>query len=73
MEEMTNIELRKLGLEELERKAEELRRELFQLRLRVATTPVKSFSSDQLKLKRAVARVLTHVRQKKLEQVVRNV
>ncbi|HBY05569.1 MAG: hypothetical protein UV38_C0001G0237 [candidate division TM6 bacterium GW2011_GWE2_42_60] len=56
-----NEELKKMTQEQLAVKAEELRRDLFQLRLRIATSPVKSFSSDQKKMKRTIARVLTHM------------
>jgi len=56
-----NEELKKMTQEQLAIKAEELRRDLFQLRLRIATSPVKSFSSDQKKMKRTIARVLTHM------------
>lgn len=73
MKEITSAELRGLSIEQLELKAEELRRELFQMRLQATTAPVKSFPSDQLKLKRSVARVLTIIRQKQQETMTRNV
>ena len=51
---------------ELELKIEELRRELFKLRLSAATSHVKSFPSQQKELRRAIARTLTHLRQGQL-------
>ncbi|HAU30136.1 MAG: hypothetical protein UV79_C0001G0018 [candidate division TM6 bacterium GW2011_GWF2_43_17] len=64
MKEISNKELNSLSLEQLALKSEELRRDLFQLRLKEATSPTKSFSSDQRKLKRSVARVLTCMNEK---------
>ncbi|MBN2267048.1 MAG: 50S ribosomal protein L29 [Candidatus Babeliaceae bacterium] len=64
MKEVTNAELRALSVEQLAIKAEELRRELFQMRLQWATAPAKSFPSDKQKLKRSVARVMTEIRQR---------
>lgn len=58
---IANEEIKKMTREQLMVKVEELRRDLFQLRLRVATSPVKSFPSDQRKMKRSIARVLTHI------------
>lgn len=43
-------------------KVEELRRELFQLRLNAATTHNKSFPTQQKALKKAIARALTKLR-----------
>ncbi|HBL98458.1 TPA: 50S ribosomal protein L29 [Candidatus Dependentiae bacterium] len=64
MPKTTNAELAKMTLEQIAIKADELRRELFQLRLRMVSSPVKSFPTDQKNLKRAIARVLTHANQK---------
>lgn len=64
MEQLKNNDIRALSLEQLMIKADELRRDLLELRLKSATTHVKSFSSDQRKLKQSVAQVLTHIRQK---------
>ena len=64
MKETTKQELASMSLEQLALKSEELRRDLFQMRLKEATSPTKSFSSDQRKLKRSIARVLTHMNEK---------
>lgn len=64
MKEITNKELAALSLEQLALKVEELRRDLFQLRLKEATSPTKSYPSDQRKLKRSVARALTWMNEK---------
>lgn len=69
MNEITNTELKDLTLEQLALKANELQHELFQLRLRAATTPVRSFSSDQRKLKKSIARVRTHERRVALQSI----
>lgn len=60
-----NEELHALSLEELQAKSSELRRDLLQLRLKVATSHVKSFPSDKQKLSKAIARVETYINQKK--------
>jgi ribosomal protein L29 len=66
---MTNKEIRKeletLNARELEIKTEELRRQLFQLRLKAATAHVKNFASDKRALRKAVACALTLLQQKK--------
>lgn len=62
MKTLNNNELRALGFEQLSLKIDEFRRDLLELRLKAATEHIKSFSSDQKKLKRAVAQVLTHIR-----------
>ena len=51
---------------QLESKIEELRRQLFTLRLNATTAHVKSFASDKNKLRKAVAQALTFARQKEL-------
>lgn len=68
MEEILNSELKSMTPEQLKAKENELRSELLQLRLRSASSPVKSFATDQRKLKQAIARVLTWARQKELDQ-----
>ena len=69
MERLKNNELRVLAPEQLMVKIDELRRDLLELRLKSATSHVKSFPSDQQRLKRTIAQVLTHVRQKQLATV----
>ena len=64
MERLKNNELRTLKPEQLMVKLDEVRRDLLELRLKSATTHVKNFSSEQTKLKRTIAQLLTHVRQK---------
>lgn len=59
MKQVHREDLKDLTPEQLDLKAEELRRELLQLRLRAATSQVVSFASDQRKLKRSIACVLT--------------
>jgi len=61
---MTGEQLRALTADKLELRVEELRREQFHLRLRVANTHIKSFPSDQRKLKYEIARTLTILSQK---------
>lgn len=69
MEKFNNNELSALSFEQLAIKLDEIRRDLLELRLKVATSHVKSFSSDQIKLKRAIARVLTHMRFKQMATI----
>ena len=64
MERLANTELRVLTLEQLHIKLNELRRDFLELRLKSATTHVKSFPSDKRMLKRSIAQVLTHIRHK---------
>ena len=64
MERLNNNELRALPFDQLQMKLHELRRDLLELRLKSATTHVKTFSSDQKVLRRSIARVLTHIEQK---------
>lgn len=58
-----NQELKKMSVQELKNKADELRRELFGLRLHSATNPLKDKTQFK-KLRRNIARVLTHLKQK---------
>jgi ribosomal protein L29 len=58
------MDAKKLGV-----RVEELRRELFQLRLNVATSPSKSFAAIKNKLKKDIARTLTMLQQKNAPQV----
>ncbi len=57
-------EIKNMGVEQLKVAVDEMRRELFQLRLKSTTGHVKSFASDQKKLKSAIARGLTYLHQK---------
>jgi ribosomal protein L29 len=57
-------ELRAMDAKRLGVKAEELRRELFQLRLNAATSPSKSFAAIKNKLKKDIARTLTVLQEK---------
>jgi ribosomal protein L29 len=66
MEQLSNQELRGMTPEQLVGKIAEFRRKLLELRLNAATNHVKSFPTEQKALKRAVARVLTHLREKEL-------
>jgi ribosomal protein L29 len=61
-------ELKNLEVRELERRSDELRRELFQLRLKSATAHIKDFASDKRKLRKAIACALTLLQQKNLER-----
>lgn len=56
------VEFDALDGAQLVHKIEELRRELFQLRLNAATTHNKSFPAQQWALKKAIARALTKLR-----------
>jgi len=60
-------ELKKLSAQELAEKAEVLRRELFSVRLSKATQPPKDTTFIR-KMRREIARVLTHFRQKQAER-----
>ena len=57
-------EMKNMSAEQLHVAVEDLRRELFQLRLKSTTGHVKSFASDNKKLKAAIARGLTYLHQK---------
>jgi len=56
-------ELKNLSAQELDSKVEELRRELFSLRLSVVTSPVKDHTQYK-KLRRKIACALTLIREK---------
>jgi large subunit ribosomal protein L29 len=56
-------ELKNLSAQELGGKVDELRRELFSLRLQAATSPVKDHTQYK-KLRREIACALTYLRQK---------
>ncbi len=73
MPKTTNEEFRKMTLAQVEAKVDEIRRELFQLRLRMVSSPVESFPSDQKNLKRAIARSLTHANNLKAATKTRGV
>lgn len=73
MDLLNNKELRELAPEQLEVKVDEWRRKLLELRLNASTTHIKTFSSDQKKLKSAIARALTHLREKQLVEDVEEV
>ncbi len=64
MDRLKNNELHVLTFEQLQVKLNELRRDLLELRLKSATTHVKSFPSDKRTLERSIAQVLTCMRQK---------
>ena len=66
MNQLSNQELRGMTSEQLTEKMEEMRRNLLELRLNAATSHIKTFSSDQRTMKRAVARILTHLHQKQI-------
>jgi len=63
MNKKVNNELKALSELELIAKADDLRRELFSLRLHSKTSPVENFTQFK-KLRRNIARVLTYLRQK---------
>ena len=62
-------ELRAMDANKLGVKVDELRRELFQLRLNAATSPSKSFAAIKTKLRKDIARTLTVLQQKNAPQV----
>lgn len=70
MKNLNKSELQDLTFEQLHMKMDECRRDLLELRLKAATTHVKSFSSDQKNLKRAVAQILTFMRQKQMATLI---
>lgn len=61
-------ELRAMDANKLGVKVDELRRELFQLRLNAATAPSKSFAAIKTKLKKDIARTLTVLQEKNAPQ-----
>lgn len=64
---VTNQELRDMSDQDVQVKLEELRRELFKLRISARTSPDKSYPSKKQKLRRSIARTLTHARQRQLQ------
>lgn len=60
--------LKALDKTQLEQKIEELRREIFTLRITSVTTPVKD-TSQFGKLRKDLARALTFLRQKNMQKV----
>jgi len=61
-------ELRAMDANKLGVKVDELRRELFQLRLNAATAPSKSFAAIKTKLRKDIARTLTVLQEKNAPQ-----
>jgi ribosomal protein L29 len=61
-------ELKTMSEQTLETRVDELRRELFKLRLNAATSPSKSFASIKNGLKKDIARTLTMLQQKYSQQ-----
>jgi len=55
---------RKMSVKELEKKADEVKKDLFGLRLNSVTAHIKDYSQFR-KLKRKVARILTYLQQKR--------
>lgn len=68
MAQLSNDKLKAMGLEDLRLKVEELRKELFELRLKSGVSHVKTYPSDQKKLKRSIARALTHLNQREMNK-----
>ena len=62
-----NEELKQLDLAALQQKLDDVRRELFNIQLNVATAHLKDYSQFK-KLKKNVARVLTCIQQKKQKE-----
>jgi ribosomal protein L29 len=69
MNKSTMNELRAMDKNKLLVKVDELRRELFQLRLNAATSPSKSFAAIKNKLKRDIARTLTVLQQQTASRI----
>ena len=63
---VTNQELREMSDQDVGVKVDELRRELFKLRISSRTSPDKSYPSKKTELRRSIARALTHLRQRQL-------
>lgn len=61
-------ELKAMDKQKLELRVDELRRELFKLRLNAATSPSKSFASIKTSLRKDIARTLTMLQQKQSQQ-----
>ncbi len=57
-------ELKNMSPDQLHAVVNEMRRELFQLRLKATTSHIKSFASHKRKLKSAIAQGLTYLNQK---------
>ncbi len=64
---VTNQELREMSDRDVAVKVEELRRELFKLRISARTSPDRSYPSKKQALRRSIARALTHLRQRQLQ------
>ena len=64
---ITNKELREMSDQDLVLKVEELRRELFKLRISARTSPDKAYPSKKQALRRSIARALTHLRERQLQ------
>jgi len=64
---VTNKELREMSDQDLSSKIDELRRELFRLRISMRTSPDRAYPSKKKALRRSIARALTHRRQRQLE------
>lgn len=64
MKGLKNSELTSLSLQELVTKLNEVRGELFKIQFQSVTSPSSSYSTSRRALKRSVARVLTHLRQR---------
>ncbi len=62
-------ELKSLSVEELTKKVETLRQGLFSLRLNASTAHVKDYSEFE-KLKKNIARALTYLHEKQLQEKV---
>jgi len=62
-----NQELRDMSDQDIALKVEELRRELFKLRISARTSPDRSYPSKKKALRRSIARALTHLRQRQLQ------
>ena len=60
-------ELQQLPIDELKKKAEQLKRDLFSIRLNASTAHVKDYSQFK-KLRKDIARVLTYIEQKEQQQ-----
>ena len=61
------VELRAVPVTELDIVVEGLRRDLFVLRLNAKTSHVKSFASEQKKLKKTIACALTIARERQIQ------
>lgn len=72
MEHINKKDLHTWTPDQLYIRLNELRRDNLELRVKTVTEHVKSVSSDMRKIKKAIAQILTHIRQRQLGVIDQN-